>query len=132
MADFAHWGEAVSRGLGWEPGSFLSRYRANRCAACSSALADCPVAEALRRLLDYFDDSIERRASELLSLLGEAAPQKVTRSPQWPKNARALSVVLRRIAPQLRNIGITVRFGLGSKARDIATSRDQHQDASDD
>ena len=132
MADFAHWGEAVSRGLGWEPGSFLSRYRANRGEACSSALADCPVAEALRRVLDYFDDSIEKTASELLSLLAEAAPQKVTRSAQWPKNARALSVVLRRIAPQLRNIGITVKFGLGPKARDIAISRDQHQEAADD
>jgi hypothetical protein len=49
-----------------------------------------------------------------------------------PKNARALSVVLRRIAPQLRNIGITVKFGLGRKARDIAISRDQHPDAADD
>ena len=68
----------------------------------------------------------------MLSLLGEAAPQKVTRSAQWPKNTRALAVVLRRIAPQLRNIGITVKFVLGLKARDIAISRDQHQDAADD
>lgn len=30
MADFAHWGEAVSRGLGWQAGSFLAHSRTCR------------------------------------------------------------------------------------------------------
>jgi len=125
MADFAQWGDAVSRGLGWEAGSFLSQYKANRREACSSALGDCPVAEALRGLLDYFATPVEETASELLSLLAGFAPPKIRRSAQWPKNARALSVVLRRIAPQLRTIDIVVKFGLGPNARLLSISSDQ-------
>jgi len=132
MADFAQWGEAVSRGLGWEAGSFLSQYKANRREACSSALGDCPVAEALRGLLDYFASPVEETASELLSLLGGCAPPPIRRSAQWPKNARALSVVLRRIAPQLRMIGIIVKFGLGPNGRLLSISSDECEDSAQD
>ncbi len=125
MADFAHWGEAVSRGLGWEAGSFLAQYKANRREACSWALGDCPVAEALRGLLDYFERPMEETASELLALLAGFVPPQIKKSAQWPKNARALSVVLRRIAPQLRTIGIVVKFGLGPNARTLSLSSDQ-------
>ncbi len=128
MADFAHWGESVSRGLGWEAGSFLSQYKANRREACSSALWDHPVAEAVRGLLEYFTEPMEVSASELLAHLGRFAPREIQRSAQWPKNARALSVALRRLAPQLRIIGITVKFGLGPDARLIAISSDEHED----
>jgi hypothetical protein len=132
MADFAQWGEAVSRGLGWEAGSFVSRYKANRREACSSALGDCPVAEAVRGLLDYFAKPMEETASELLALLAGFAPQQIKRSAQWPKNARALSVALHRLAPQLRIIGITVEFGLGPDARLISISSDEHEDTARD
>jgi hypothetical protein len=125
MADFAHWGEAVSRGLDWEAGSFLARYKANRRDACSSALADCPVAQAVRELLEYFGRPMEETASELLALLAGFASHQIKRSALWPKNARALSVALRRIAPQLRIIGVTIRFGLGPKERLISISSDQ-------
>jgi hypothetical protein len=120
MADFAQWGEAVCRGLGYEPGVFLARYLANRREACSSALDDCPVASAVRDLLDYFGHPMEETASELLSLLAGFAPPAIRQSAQWPKNARALSVTLRRVAPQLRIIGIDVKFGLGPHERHIA------------
>jgi len=132
MADFAQWGESVSRGLGWEAGSFLSQYKANRREACSSALGDCPVAEALRGLVDYFARPFEETASELLSLLAGFAPPQIKRSAQWPKNPRALSVVLRRIAPQLRMIGIIVKFGLGPNGRLLSISSDQCADSARD
>jgi hypothetical protein len=120
MADFAKWGEAACRGLGYEPGVFLARYLANRREACSSALDDCPVASAVRDLLDYFGQPIEETASELLSLLAGFAPRSIRQSAQWPKNARALSVSLRRVAPQLRIIGIDVKFGLSENRRLIS------------
>jgi hypothetical protein len=123
MADFAHWGEAVCRGLGYEPGVFLARYMANRREACSSALDDCPVASAVQDLFNYVKRPTEKTASELLSVLAEIAPRPIRQSAQWPKNGRALSVVLRRIAPQLRIIGIDVKFGLGRYGRVISIAR---------
>jgi len=125
MADFARWGEAVSPGLGWEAGSFLSQYKANRREACVSALDDCPLADALRGLVDYATAPCQGTASDLLPLLARFVPRQARRSAQWPKNARLLSTTLRRIAPQLRMIGIIVEFDRGRNARLIRISSDQ-------
>ncbi len=47
---------------------------------------------------------------DLLDDLGKTAGEKVVQSKQWPKNPRALSGALRRLAPSLRTIGIMVGF----------------------
>ena len=49
-------------------GSFLERYNNSRCAACESALDDCPVAEALHQMAlgGVLDGSCEATASALL------------------------------------------------------------------
>ncbi len=125
MADFAQWGEAVSRGLGWEPGSFLNRYHENRRDACESALDDCEVAHALRGMIDCADGPWAGMASELLGILPRHAHHGVTKSAQWPKSPRALSCALRRIAPQLRMTGIAVSFDRIGNTRLITISPSQ-------
>src|SRR5262249_28332211 len=122
MADFAKWGEAVCRGLGWEPGLFLSQYNANRREACALALGDCPVAEALRRMVDYVEQTWQGTASELLSILARFTPPHVSRSGRWPKSPLSLGMMLRRIAPQIAAIGITVKFDRGRTERLITIS----------
>jgi hypothetical protein len=129
MADFAHWGEAVCRGLGWEAGSFLARYKANRRAACASALGEFPVAEALQQTVDYYQGRLDETASDLLALIAPFAPQSTRKSAQRPKNPRALSVILRRITPQLRTVGINVEFGLGPNGRHISISSQSQERA---
>jgi hypothetical protein len=47
MADYARWGEAVGRGLGWPSDKFLSTYNANRKEATWTTLDDSAVAVAL-------------------------------------------------------------------------------------
>ncbi len=116
LADFGQWGEAVCRGLGWEPGLFLAQYTANRRDACITALGDCPVADAVRRLLDYAEPTWHGTASELLLLLSRFTPSEVRSPGRWPKSPLALSVMLRRISPQLGMIGIGVRFDRGRDA----------------
>ncbi len=132
MADFAHWGEAVSHGLGWEAGSFLSQYNANRREACASALGDCPVAEVIRKLMTYADAPWCGSASELLSGLAQFAPRHARGSAQWPRNPHALSIVLRRIAPQLGAIGINVTFARGRNARLVTLASVQNEGAEHD
>jgi hypothetical protein len=125
MADFAHWGEAVSRGLGWEPGSFLSRYLDNRHEACATALDECPVVDALRLMIECVigeGNTCVGTPSAILEKLTHFAMPNVRRSAQWPKGPRALSSLLRRIAPQLRTIGIKVEFGRDSMGRNIRIS----------
>ena len=47
MADFARFGEAIGRGLGWPAEAFLSVYAENRQAASVLALEDSPIAQQL-------------------------------------------------------------------------------------
>jgi hypothetical protein len=124
MADFGRWGEAVNRALGGEPGAFLKRYNDNRRAACEAALDDCPVAEALHQMAmaGVLEGRCEATASGLLRTLATYTSPNVTRSAQWPKTPRTLSCKLRRMAPQLRLIGITVNFNRIDRNRIITLS----------
>ena len=49
-------------------------------------------------------------SSELLDELTTMVGDKAAASKSWPKSARWLSTCLRRTAPQLRTIGITIDF----------------------
>ncbi len=104
MADFAQWGEAAEWPLGLEPGTFAEAYAANREDATQVALEASPVVAALLRLLQK-TPRVEYTASELLGKLWEADPQSGT-SPGWPKTERVLSQILKRVAPNLRQIGV--------------------------
>src|SRR5262249_35833054 len=84
MADFALFGEAASRALGYPPDHFLDAYRDNRKGANESALEDSPVAGTIRRLMES-SQSWEGTATELLTRLTELAGQKLAESKQWPK-----------------------------------------------
>ncbi len=70
---------------------------------------------------------MEETASELLALLRGFAPREIKRSAQWPKSARTLSIVLRRLAPQLRMIGIIVEFDRQRSGRLIRLSLDPNE-----
>jgi hypothetical protein len=109
MADAERWGEAVARGLGWAPGTFTNTLGANRAAVNESALEESPVAVTLIDLAircPLFRGTMQ----ELLQTLTALSRSNTTRSSDWPKSPRALSVKLRHLAPQLRPIGIEVEF----------------------
>ena len=108
MADFAVFGEAVSRGLGNDPDKFLNIYRDNRKAANESALEDSHVAAAIRELIAKVKWS--GTTAELKDSLELIVPKHVAQSDRWPKSPRGMSGVLRRLAPSLRQVGIYVEF----------------------
>ena len=107
MADFAEWGEAVGRALGWGPERFVRSVRrqpqtGNRPAA---------------RRFNSGDAAI--RACVKLGPTGPARPRRFLTRPRQPLKAisvltgqKALlpSAELRRIAPQLRLHGIAIHF----------------------
>jgi hypothetical protein len=108
MADFALFGEAVSRALGNPPGTFLAAYGENRRDANESAVEDSPLAGAVRSL--SLRGPWTGTAAELLDELARIVGAKMAESRHWPKGARGMSGAIRRLAPALRMIGVHVDF----------------------
>ena len=127
MADFARFGEAVGRGLGWPAETFLSIYGDNRREAASASLEDSPLARVLLESAELGGLRKDWKLSptEMLEELTRDVPRRVRMSAQWPKTVRAFSDDLRRIAPQLRTRGISVEFGRTNASRLITISAEQ-------
>ena len=105
MADFAVWVAAAEPALGWEPGTFLRVYEENRQAANDLPL-ETPVADAMRRLVLPWAGT----ATQLLAELDSVVDERTRRLKGWPASGRLLSNGLRRLVPNLRKVGINVRF----------------------
>ena len=105
MPDFAVWVAAAEEALGWERGAFMRAYTGNRVEANEIALANDPVAEAVRRLVDRHGEW-SGTATELLSVLGNQVSDETKRSKAWPAGPNTLSNRLKRLAPALREAGV--------------------------
>ena len=109
MADYAKWGEAVGRGLGWGHENFISTYTDNRLEATRTELEESPIGTILltaARVMPRWSGS----PAALLSRLNTLVNKKVAASARWPKTSHTLGNELRRIAPQLRLHGLLIRF----------------------
>jgi len=110
MADFAVRATAMEGAFGWERGSFVEVYEANRQEASEALLANEPLADAIRQTLHYAErvgeTEVGGTATELLNRLGTNVDDETKRSKAWPRGPQVLSRRLRRLAPALRSIGI--------------------------
>ena len=107
MADYAVWGEATSRALGWGNETFLAAYNDNRRHASAAILDDSPLATVL---LSMARPGVAWSGSPRSSIAG---PQKLPASPtgpRWPKTVNAFGAELRRLAPQIRLHGLSIHF----------------------
>jgi hypothetical protein len=109
LADFARWGEAVCRGLGYPAETFLDRYAANRQTASATLLDGSPIAASVFDLLAA-RGAWEGTPKALHEALGKYKP---TNASKWPTSAKALASALRRLAPAIRDEGYEVTFGVG-------------------
>lgn len=110
MADFCEWVCAAEPALGWEPGAFLDIYRRNRADANSLALEANPIVPSLTKLLEDCGGSWQGTATELSEALSALVSEKTQRSRAWPKSGRSTSASLKRLAPNLRAVGIDVEW----------------------
>jgi hypothetical protein len=117
MFDFARFGEAVGRGLGWPAGAFLSAYDDNRLDATVATLEDSPVATALLWLAPHMPKPWSGTTTKLHGKLTQLVGKKVAASARWPKSSSALGNELRRIAPQIRMHGLSINFGRTRECR---------------
>jgi hypothetical protein len=138
MADYAKWGEAVSRALRWNSGAFLSTYRSNRREATMPALVDSPVAAALCDMASILQDRRwqGRTPAELFAQLthfvdqttaasvrdlnfGEARKILAASAVGWPRDPQSFAKELRRVAPMLRLHGLSVDFQRTNQGRRV-------------
>ncbi|MFQ5733042.1 MAG: hypothetical protein ACE5KM_13960 [Planctomycetaceae bacterium] len=128
MADFAEWGCAAEPALNCVPGAFLAAYMGNRATANEAAIESSIIAEPLLALLRGRDDW-DGTATELKGHLEDAADSRTIKQHNWPKRPHVLSGELRRIAPNLRRMGIDVEFGRSGGRRFIRLARTTAQDS---
>jgi hypothetical protein len=107
MADFAMWSAAAAASFGWDAKDFLQAYTGNREAANELTLEASPIAPFISHKADM---QFCGTATQLLQDLHLLAAEHIKRQKGWPKNERSLSNALRRIAPNLRAVGIDVEF----------------------
>lgn len=118
LADFATFVVAAEKPLGLKPGEFLKAYQRNRTEANDLALESSPVAPIIVKLSA---DGWTGTATQLLKECDERCGFR--RPHNFPKNARALSGILKRLAPNLRAVGVEVvshRKSGGNRDRSIS------------
>jgi putative DNA primase/helicase len=134
MADFARWVVAAEPELGWRAGAFLDAYAGKQAAAHELTLEASAIAPFIRALgAEGFRGTatllLERLNARLADLDAEDA--KELRRNGWPKDARRLSGALRRIAPDLRAVGLRVEFHENKRPRLIELADEAASDAAD-
>ena len=127
MADFAEWGEAVGRGLGWGADRFLATYNDNRKEATDLILDVSPVAPLLlgiaKQRVDWSGTPLELYQAAI-----KGAGKKL--GPGWPKTVHTFGTELRKIAPQLRLHGLSIQFERKGGRRMVMLKTDPPADSS--
>jgi hypothetical protein len=109
MGDFAKWGEAISRALGYKPLEFINTYFENIGEQNIEIIESNPFAEALSKLIDYNINSWISSPKTLTKKLREYADNNDIDSSKFPKNGIALSRRLNKIKSNLREgLGIEI------------------------
>lgn len=104
MVDFAYLGEALYQANGYSAGTFVQNYSAMRQQGVYRTIESSPVGVALLYYLDANPNGWTGKLQDLLVLL-----PKPTGESHWPKSAKGLGDILRRLAPALRTLGYECR-----------------------
>lgn len=111
MADFAHWGMAAESAISVKEGIFIEAFENLRRIQNSEVIASSAIGLALVKFMNQ-EKFWSGTAQELLDIISknEFSEWKHRMRKDWPKNARAMSSALRRLATNLRAEGIEVAF----------------------
>jgi putative DNA primase/helicase len=107
MADFATWVNACEESLGVKPGEALATYDSNRTETHNLALESSPL---YKPVVELAQEGFSGTVTELQTRLNSIVSEGVRRSIRWPKAPSALGSALRRMASNLRAVGIEIHF----------------------
>jgi hypothetical protein len=108
MADAAAWVEAAGGELGWDRGDFIAAYGEAHARAHAVAIEASLIGPPLLGIA--LDGGFSGNATELHQWVEDKVDEKVTRRREWPKNAAQFGRVLRRLAPDLRGVGVFIEL----------------------
>jgi putative DNA primase/helicase len=117
MADFAAWGIATEKALGWPEDSFINAYRENRGRATGEIVEHSLVAQALIGFVRSQKGAWVGRMGELLSHLNVGFLNGIVPS-DWPKTPQALSNQLEFLKAPLEKEGLLIET--------VPTNRKKH------
>lgn len=109
MADFAKLAVVAESHMGFQRGTFAKALAENKLVSDTLVIENSLVGSAIKKLIGK-TGGFEGKASKLLKALEEGDERGDRRHVEWPRLPRQLSVVLRRIAPHLRGVGINGTF----------------------
>jgi hypothetical protein len=95
-----------------QPGGFLAVYRDNRDMANEAALDSSPMTKYVLQVAEA--GGYHGTPSDLLAQIETMATDGDKRLKTWPHNPRSLSGTLKRLAPNLRVVGVEIEFGRDS------------------
>ena len=110
MADFAKWSVAAFGD------AFLIAYQSSVQSAVEIGLEGSLVAQAVRGFMANRSEWTGK-PGELYELLNKAVSESTQHLKEWPKAPNKLSEKLRRIAPNLRKVGIDIGWSRQGSAR---------------
>lgn len=122
MADWAAWIVAAEPACPWPRGAFLAALDSQRKETDEFVIEASPLANAVMNCVEHHGD-LEGTATELLERLSAAQVEKTLKHRDWPKGAPHFGTKLREVAPNLRRLGIEVKFGRGGDRRTIRICR---------
>ena len=109
MADFAEWGEAIARAMGYKPLEFLDTYFENIGQQNFEIVESNPFAYAISKLIDYDVNSWISSPKVFVSHLREFADNNDIDRSKFPKSPQSISRQLNKIKSNLREgLGIEV------------------------
>jgi len=114
MADFATWVtacEALILPEGKSARYFIGIYIENREEAVEIEIESSPIGAAIKAFMDTLVDAQWAGTAEvLLKALNEQVSENTRHERGWPRNGRALSGKIKRLATSLRSVGLQVRW----------------------
>ncbi len=114
MADFATWVTACESFIlpeGKSTHHFIEVYFENREEAVELEIEASPTGAAIRAFMDAMAETRwAGTAEDLLSELNERVSEDTRHEHGWPRNGRALSGKIKRLATSLRSVGLQVRW----------------------
>jgi hypothetical protein len=109
MADFAEWGEAIARAMGYKPLEFLTVYFENIGEQKIEIVEADPFADSISKFIDYEMTSWTSSLQTFINHLREYAEVNNIDSSKFPKASQAISNRLRKVkANLLEGLGIEV------------------------
>ena len=107
MADLVVWVTAAESALGWEPGRFCRAFTKNQVESDIEIVAASPIGPPILELVEA--GPFEGNATKLLEALNDLRGDSPA-PDEWPKNYSGMSSKLKRIAQNLRGVGVEVQI----------------------